>query len=70
MTAISLGLVTMPLIMLEPNIDRLAVAMIMQRLTDEIGETFWRLDQETYARSRTGKWWEFWRPKPRTIPVG
>jgi len=51
-TAISLNLVTMPVIMLEPNLDRLAIAMVMQRLSDDIGENFWRLDQETYAASR------------------
>jgi hypothetical protein len=70
MTAISLNLVTMPLIMLQPNIDRLAIAMIIQRVSDEIGETFWRLDQESYARSRKRKWWHFWRSKPRTTLVG
>jgi hypothetical protein len=69
MTAISLGLITMPLILLEPNIDRLAIAMVMQRLSDEIGETFWRLDQETFARSRNRKWWQLWRSRPVTILV-
>jgi hypothetical protein len=70
MTAISLNLITMPLILLEPNIDRLAIAMVMQRLSDEIGETFWQLDQETYARSRERKWWRFWQPQPSTTLVG
>lgn len=57
MTAISLKLATMPVIMLEPNVDRLAVAMVMQRLSDEIGDTFLRLDHETFERSRRPRWW-------------
>jgi hypothetical protein len=70
MTAISLSLVTMPLIMIEPNIDRLAIAMIMERLSDEIGDTFLRLDRETYARSRARRWWQFWQLRPRSTPIG
>ena len=63
MTAISLNLATMPAVMLEPNLDRLAIAMVMQRLSDEVGETFWRLDQETFERSRRPrKWWQIRGP--------
>ena len=62
MTAISLNLATMPVIMLEPNLDRLAMAIVIQRLSDEIGDTFWRLDQETFERSRNRrKWWRLFR---------
>jgi hypothetical protein len=61
MTAISLNLATMPAIMLEPNLDRLAAATIMDRLSEEIGDTFWRLDRETFARSRRRKWWQVFR---------
>lgn len=50
MAAISLVVATMPVVMLEPNIDRLAAAKIMNRLSYEIGETFSRLEQETLAR--------------------
>lgn len=58
MTAISLNLATMPVILLEPNLDRLAVAMVMQRLSDEIGDMFLRLDHETFERSRRPRWWK------------
>lgn len=52
MAAISLVVATMPVVMLEPNVDRLVAAQIMNRLTTEIGETFWRLDRESLARHR------------------
>lgn len=66
MTAISLNLATMPVIMLEPNLDRLAIAMVMQRLSDEIGDTFLSLDRETFERSRNGwRWWQLFRPRSR-----
>jgi hypothetical protein len=52
MTAISLNAATLPVIMLEPNLDRLAVARISDRLSDEIGEAFFRLDRETRKRAR------------------
>lgn len=55
MTAISLNAATLPVIMLEPNLDRLAVAKIMERLSDEIGETFLRLDRETLKQARKGR---------------
>lgn len=58
MTAISLNLATIPVILLEPNIDRLAAAQIMDRLSGEIGDTFFRLDKDTYEKAR-GK------PKPK-----
>lgn len=50
MTAISLNIATTPVITFEANLDRRAAAMVMQRLADEIGETFWRLDHKTYAK--------------------
>ena len=52
MTAISLNIATMPVMMLEPNLDRLAAFLVMQRLSDEIGDTLLRLDRETYERAR------------------
>lgn len=52
MTAISLHAATFPVILLEPNLDRLAVAKIMERISDEIGDTFLRLDRETLKGSR------------------
>jgi len=48
MTALSLAVATMPVIMLEPNVDRLIMAKIIQRLSKEIGETFARLDQDAW----------------------
>jgi hypothetical protein len=66
MTAISLNLVTMPVILLEPNLDRLAIANVLERLSDEIGETFWRVDRETFEASRNRKWRQFWKPRPAT----
>ena len=70
MTALTLLLVTIPVIQLEPNLDRIAILNVMQRVSDEIGETFWRLDRETYDRSRLRKWWQFWKPRPSTVLVG
>ena len=55
MTAISLNLATLPVITLDPNLDRLTVAIVMQRLSDEIGEAFWRLDQSTYEQAQKPK---------------
>jgi hypothetical protein len=52
MAALSLNLATIPLVVLEPNIDRLASVQIMLRLSDEIGETFSRLDHETFDREQ------------------
>jgi Family of unknown function (DUF5677) len=52
MTAISLNLATMPVIMLAPNVDRLAISMIMQRLSDEIGDTFLNLDRPSWEREQ------------------
>lgn len=63
MTAISLNLATMPVIMLEPNLDRLAAATIMDRLSTEIGDTFWHVSHETLERSRRPKWWQLWRSR-------
>lgn len=52
MTALSLNLATIPLITLEPNLDRLAAAQVMTKLSDDIGETFWKLDGETFEREQ------------------
>jgi hypothetical protein len=52
MTAITLNSATFPVIALEPNLDRFAIFEVMTRLADEIGETFLRLDRETYAQAR------------------
>lgn len=47
----------MPVFMLEPNLDRLAVPMMMQRMSDEIGDMFLRLKHETSERfnGRSGR---------------
>lgn len=62
MTALSLSVATMPVIMLEPNVDRLIMALIIQRLSREIGETFDRLDRDT--------WQEEMRRRGRAPDVG
>ena len=50
MLAITLCVATLPVINLEPNLDRLAIMLVMNRLSSEIGETLIDLEHTTMDR--------------------
>lgn len=47
MTALTLNLATLPVVMLEPNLDRLAIQRVMLKLSNEIGDTFLELQKRS-----------------------
>lgn len=57
MTAHSITHIAAAFLMLEPNIDRTAGMIAMQKLQDEIGETFLRIEKETLERARSKRRW-------------